>query len=126
MAARDLGVKAGRRRVERIRRRHRRPGLVLDADRPQVNVVLARVIGSVVLAHKLRDPAVLPDDVVRRKGAPWGEEAPDRGLEHHDGPVVDDQCDRISITADRVIAVGDRAAPLDCHLSGETTWHPRT
>src|SRR5205809_626848 len=46
--------------VQGIRRRHCRAGLVLDADRPQVNVVLARVIGGVVLAHELRDPAVLP------------------------------------------------------------------
>jgi len=120
VAARDLRVKMRRGGVQGIRRRHCRAGLVLDADRPQVNVVLARVIGGVVLAHELRDPAVLPDHVMRREDAPGGQEAPYRGFEHHYRPVVDDQCDRISITAHGVIAIGDRPAPLDGHLDGET------
>ncbi|MDP9252685.1 MAG: hypothetical protein M3O80_06735 [Chloroflexota bacterium] len=115
MASRDLEMESRRRCVQRVGRRHRRTGLVLDPDRAQIHRELARVIRGVVLADELCDAPILSDDVVRRQDARGIFEAPHGAFEHHDRPVVDDELDDVAVAAHRVVALWDGAAPLDPH-----------
>ena len=112
---RDLAMQLRRRGVQRIGRRHRRPGLVFDPNRTQIHVVLAGVIRGVVLAHELSDAPILPHDVMCGEDAGGIFEAPYGALEHHDRPVVDDELDRVALAAHRVVALWDGAAPFDAH-----------
>lgn len=115
MTVGDLEMQSHRCGVERIGRRHRRPGLVLDPDRAKIHRVVPRVICGVSFAHELRDAAVLADDVMRREDARGIFEAAHSAFEHHDRPVIDDQLDSRAFAARRVVALWDGAAPLDAH-----------
>src|SRR5207245_11652912 len=123
-AARDGGVWLRRWRVERIGRRHGRPGLVLYPDRALIHRKNAGVIRRVVLAHQLRDAAVRADDVMRGQDAGGVLEPPDRPLEHDDRPVIDVELDRVPVTPARVVALRHRTSPLARPSTDETAGHP--